>query len=194
MITFNILISIFCFLLSYVIYTIYIRKILADKEKFKLYALRDQLNIMAMSQIINYKSEEYQFVIRQINLGIRLYDVDISITNTISSCVAESEPANVRLFKKVLKMAKENKEFNDILCEYYFLLNRKLKKELKLAYSLMKLIRAVFQSFCCLINILTRKPAHFASYYAIEKQIDGIDKYKKKVLQPAISKLKLQNA
>lgn len=145
------------------IYHAYIATALGDAAKYKLYALRDRLAILAMEGKVNEKSEEYRLLIKCLHWELRSMEVDFSITKFVFAVVA-SQMQKENEFRRVMASIRENEHLNPIASELFYSAWRRLDKRIWTLKASIAFVFCVRKILSFIKELLGGRPGHPHSY------------------------------
>ena len=111
----------------------FIYKTRINKQRFKLFALRDKLTILAMKKEIDYNSKEYQFLLNSLNSLIRItgnFQISDFLKYLISNYDDKETLKKKKNIENLIKFHSE--ELNKIWREYYKIMNIIMERHLRL--------------------------------------------------------------
>ena len=103
---------------------------IVEKNKFKLYALRDQLALCAMEKKIKQESEEYKFLLNYINNQIKFYEKNITLIAFWKSLNKIAKNKNEHI-NAILKNLLHNKDVSPIVEKSFKLYITKQSRRIK---------------------------------------------------------------
>jgi len=111
----------------------FIYKTRINKQRFKLFALRDELTILAMKGEIDYHSKEYQFLLKSLNSLIKItgnFQISDFLKYLISNYDNKKPQEKVKKIKKSIETHSDG--LNKIWIEYYKVMNAIMERHLRL--------------------------------------------------------------
>ena len=133
LIVFNSILSLLILWLVLYINRKFIYKTRINKQRFKLFALRDELTILAMKKEIDYNSKEYQFLLNNLNSLIKITG-NFQIFDFLKYLILNyDDKETLKKKKNIEKLIKfHSEELNKILHEYYKIMNIIMERHLRL--------------------------------------------------------------
>ena len=125
MILFNFVLSCICVWLSWWIYHRYIRMTYLNKERFELYALRDDLSLLAMRGIIDSSGKQYSTLIQMLNASISVMG-EFDLTKFIKFCVRYDKDKKMRERTETLlaQIQHQDVSYRKIVHDYFSIMQR----------------------------------------------------------------------
>ncbi|MDX9963546.1 hypothetical protein [Desulfobacter postgatei] len=142
------------FSLWFILYTNrnFIYKTRINRRRFKLFALRDELTILAMKGHADYNSEEYQFLLKSLNSLIRITG-DFHVTDFLKFIATVSPSSFNEIYKIEEKLNKETNGLHLIWVRYCQVMNQIMSGHLKLIIWVLVVIAGAFKSIRICTNI-----------------------------------------
>lgn len=109
----------------------FIYKTRINKQRFKLFALRDELTILAMKGHVNYNSNEYRFLLDSLNSLISITG-DFHVTDFLKFIATVSPHSFNEVDKIEEKLKKDTNGLHLIWVRYYQVMNQIMSRHLKL--------------------------------------------------------------
>jgi|GEM_PF-7012425 len=125
----------------------FIYKTRINTQRFKLFALRDELTILAMKGEIDYHSKEYQFLLKSLNSLIKItgdFQMSDFLKYLISNYDNKKTQEKVKKIKKSIKTHSD--ELNKIWIEYYKVMNAIMERHLRIFLMLIISIAGILVS------------------------------------------------
>ena len=181
-VTINLVTLILCIAICPIIYRNFIAKPANEQKRFELFAIRDRLSLIAMQGIVNENSEEYKFLMDNINATIWLYDTDFRIVDFFKVLITPQLEQTEKI-KAMLKKIEKNKDLQPVFLDFFVYIHNLIHRETKLLA-----ITATCISVC--VKILQKSKQISFSQNAITNSRSQLNQYENTILHPAIHNLK----
>lgn len=111
----------------------FIYKTRINKQRFKLFALRDELTILAMKGEVDYHSKEYQFLLKSLNSLIKITG-DFQISDFLKYLISNYDDKKAQEKAKKIKksIGTHSDGLNKIWVECYKVMNAIMERHLRL--------------------------------------------------------------
>lgn len=146
-----------------------------NKQRFKLFALRDELTILAMKGQVDFNSKEYQFLLKSLNALIGITG-DFRVTDFLKFIAATYD--SPQQYKKINKIRaniqKDTDGLHPIWIRYCRVMNQIMSGHLRLLIMLMVSIAGVLLSIKLCTNIASMATDQGQRILSSSKEIQRI--------------------
>nr|WP_320048727.1 hypothetical protein [uncultured Desulfuromonas sp.] len=184
MIYFNIIITLLCLWIGLWLNHYYLRPAKVNKNRFELFALRDQLAIMAMKKQISEEDKDYKLMLKLLNTSIKAMD-DFSILRYLKVMYVLTTQQKVQdEIEHMVKNLKEHKnpELSIIAKKYFYVSRKAFIANTKFLRTTIIPLLSLFILFLSLISktidsrwperIFTKLTVKRENYYAIDSNLE----------------------
>ncbi len=125
----------------------FIYKTRINKKRFKLFALRDELSLLAMQGEVDYNSKEYQLVLNSLN-GLIKITGDFKISDFLTYIVKNFDDRKNRevIEQTSQKLEKKNHALNDIWIQFSIVTNNIMSRHLRLFIMFLVSLAGILKS------------------------------------------------
>jgi hypothetical protein len=150
-----------------------------DKARFRLFALRDRLAILAMKGEVEFKSEEYDLMMRLLNKSIKTLGT-FSVVSFVRSMTSNhrDQERESKIMREVSLKKHDHEEFREVAVEYYKVIGETYNmflsvpsKMFRLMFLLLWPLWIILRLINFIVNTITRK----------EKNLHEVDSYLKEM-------------
>ena len=189
MILFNMILLVLSILFSMWIWNKFIHSTWIDQQKFRLYALRDQLAILVVNGYIEEKDARFQFLLKHINSSIMFYSNDFQIVRFIKIVItSESREKEKKEFNKMVNSIKSDPILHEIQAHVFMEMLRAFRRELIPLRVLSIVVRYVILPIVkILFSVSVVKEPEYKRIRKYTPQYSTAKSYERNFIRPALA-------
>jgi len=164
-----------------IIYSKFIYETRVNAKKFKLYSLRDELNLIAMRGLVDQESDEYEFLITYLNVAIALlYKDAFSITRFLKLFIDEQLKKTNHVHDMIHRI-KTNPNLEPILLSFFKIIEPVVNRDLRVLQWTLPFLAAITELISSRVfsRVLEAKAV-------AQRTSEKIDRYRCEILEPAL--------